>query len=218
MRSPPPVGVEGPSQRCAVKEDELHAELEQQVQRDEARRRLTELQQLQRADQRRAQLQQWFADLSAHLTSDAAPAQKLASQIRQHSQHQGQAHEAPGQRARSRRQGGPAARPGHPVLTGALHCCSRASTSTSTSSPTFNCPLPRLRRPPADLNAATTDKDCDPSGAPLVGQRTMGPGSGPGLVAHVLWLYCMRLASSGVGGVRRVRLAFGRHPMHPPHT
>jgi len=35
----------------------------------------------------------------------------------------------------------------------------------------------------------------------------MGPG--PGLaVAHVLWRYCMRLASSGVGGVRRVRLAF----------
>jgi len=50
-----------------------------------------------------------------------------------------------------------------PVLTGALHCCSRASPSTS--SPTFNCPLPRLRRPPADLNAATTDKDCDPSGS-----------------------------------------------------
>jgi len=48
---------------------------------------------------------------------------------------------------------------------------------------------------------------------------TMGPG--PGLVAHVLWRYCMRLASSGVGGVRRVRLAFGRHPMPnapPPHT
>jgi len=35
-------------------------------------------------------------------------------------------------------------------------------------------------------------------------------------VARVLWLYCMRLASSGVGGVRRVRLAFGRHPMQPP--
>jgi len=32
-------------------------------------------------------------------------------------------------------------------------------------------------------------------------------GSGPGLVARVLWLYCMRLASSGVRGVRRVRLA-----------
>ena len=62
-----------------------------------------------------------------------------------------------------------------PVLTGALHCYSRASPSTS--SPTFNCPLPRLRRPPADLNAATTDKDCDPSGAPLVGQRTMDYGA-----------------------------------------
>jgi len=34
---------------------------------------------------------------------------------------------------------------------------------------------------------------------------TMRPG--PGLVAHVLWRYCMRLASSGVGGVRRARLA-----------
>ena len=53
--------------------------------------------------------------------------------------------------------------PRNPVLTGALHCSSRASPSTS--SPTFNCPLPRLRRPPADLNAATTDKDCDPSGS-----------------------------------------------------
>ena len=122
-----------------------------------------------------------------------------------------------------------------PVLTGALHCCSR--TSPSTSSPTFNCSLPRLRRPPADLNAATTDKACDPSGSRLSAnglwgkgpptatrppttrtaiQRTMVPG--PGLVAHVLWWYCMRLASSGVGGVRRVRLAFGRHPMHPPYT
>jgi len=30
--------------------------------------------------------------------------------------------------------------------------------------------------------------------------------------------HCMRLASSGVGGVRRVRLTFGRHPMHPPPT
>jgi len=88
-----------------------------------------------------------FADLSVHLTPNAAPAQELALQIRQRRQHQGQgqAHEAPGQCARGRRQGGPAARPGHPVLTGALHCCSCASTSTSTSSPTFNCPLPRLR-------------------------------------------------------------------------
>ena len=46
----------------------------------------------------------------------------------------------------------------------------------------------------------------------------MGPG--PGLVAHVLWRYCMRLTSSGVGGVRPVWLAFGRHPMPdaPPPT
>ena len=35
----------------------------------------------------------------------------------------------------------------------------------------------------------------------------MAMGPGPGLLAHVLWRYCMRLASSGVGGVRRVRLA-----------
>jgi len=103
-----------------------------------------------------------------------------------------------------------------PVLTGALHRCRCSRASPSTSNPAFNFPLPCLRRPPADLNAATTDKDCDLSGAPLVGQRTTGPG--PGLVARVLWLYCMRLASSGVGCVRGVRLAFGRHPMHPPHT
>jgi len=53
------------SERRTVKEDELHAELEQQGQRDEARRRLSHLQQL--ADQRRAQLQQRFPDLAVHL-------------------------------------------------------------------------------------------------------------------------------------------------------
>jgi len=54
------------SERRAVKEDELHAELEQQGQRDGgARRRLSHLQQL--ADQRRAQLQQCVADLVVHL-------------------------------------------------------------------------------------------------------------------------------------------------------
>jgi len=53
------------AQRRAVKEDELHAELEQQGQRNEARRRLSHLQQL--ADQRRAQLQQHVADLAVHL-------------------------------------------------------------------------------------------------------------------------------------------------------
>jgi len=65
--------------------------------------------------------------------------------------------------------------------------------STIISFPPAHCPASGDH--PADLNAATTDKGCDPSGAPLVGQRTMGPG--PGLVARVLWLYCMRLASSG---------------------
>ena len=40
---------------------------------------------------------------------------------------------------------------------------------------------------------------------PLHDIGTMGPG--PGLLARVLWLYCMRLASSGVGGVQRVLLA-----------
>jgi len=51
------------SERRAVKEDELPAELEHQ--RDEARRRLSHLQQV--ADQRRAELQQRFADLAVHL-------------------------------------------------------------------------------------------------------------------------------------------------------
>jgi len=102
--------------------------------------------------------------LTWRCTWHSASSRTCAKIRQQRRQHQGQAHEvAPGQRARGRRQGGPAARPGHPVLTGALHCCSRASPSTS--NPTFNCPLPRLRRPPADLNAATTDNDCDPSGA-----------------------------------------------------
>jgi len=88
---------------------------------------------------------------------------------------------AAARRARGRRQEGPAARPGHPVLTGALHCCSRASPSTSR--PTFNCPLPvplpRLRRPPADLNAATTDKDCDPSGSRSSANGLLWRGQGP---------------------------------------
>jgi len=53
------------SERRAVKEDELPAELEQQGQRDEARRRLSHLQQV--ADQRRAELQQRFADQAVHL-------------------------------------------------------------------------------------------------------------------------------------------------------
>jgi len=53
------------AERRAVKEDELPAELEQQGQRDEARRRLSHLQQV--ADQRRAELQQRFADRAVHL-------------------------------------------------------------------------------------------------------------------------------------------------------
>ena len=53
------------SERRAVKEDELPAELEQQGQRDKARRRLSHLQQV--ADQRRAELQQRFADRAVHL-------------------------------------------------------------------------------------------------------------------------------------------------------
>ena len=54
------------SERRAVKEDELHAELEQQGQRHgRARRRPSHLQQL--AGQRRAQLQQRVADLALHL-------------------------------------------------------------------------------------------------------------------------------------------------------
>jgi len=119
---------------------------------------LSHLQQL--ADQRRAQLRQRFADLAACCTPGTAPAQELA--LRSAS--------AANTKARRMKL--------HDnvravivkevqlrdlVLTGALHCCSRASPSTS--SPTFNCPLPRLRRPPADPNAATTDKDCDPSGS-----------------------------------------------------
>jgi len=31
---------------------------------------------------------------------------------------------------------------------------------------------------PADLNVASTNKDCDPSGAPLVGHRLWGQGQG----------------------------------------
>jgi len=165
---------------------------------------------------------------------------RTCAEIRQRRQHQGQAHEAPGQRARGRRQGGQLR---DPVLTGALHCCSRASPSTS--SPTFNCPLPPASgdhpptptRPPPTrtaIRAAAARRPTNYGARARRPQRghhrqglrserraarrpqTMGPE--PGLVAHVLWRYCMRLASSGVGGVRRVRLAFGRHPMHPPHT
>ena len=100
---------------------------------------------------------------------------RTCAKTRQRRQHQGQAHEAPGQRARGRRQGGPAARPGHPVQTGVLHCCSRASPSTS--SPTFNCPLPRLRRPPADLNTATEGPRTPTGGGPY--DRSLGVGVPP---------------------------------------
>jgi len=58
-------GQQPASERRAVKEDELPAELEQHGQRDEARRRLSHLQQV--ADQRRAELQQHFADRAVHL-------------------------------------------------------------------------------------------------------------------------------------------------------
>jgi len=57
--------------------------------------------------------------------------------------------------------------------------------------------LPIWARMPRTINYRTVN--------PTYSYHTMGPG--PGLVAHVLWRYCMRLASSGVGGVRRVRLA-----------
>ena len=91
-----------------------------------------------------------------------------------------------------------------PVLTGALHCCSRASPSTS-SPPYLQLPTAppqeTTRRPqrghhrqglrserqplvgqrtmgpgPADLNAATNDKDCDPSGAPRAARRSSANG------------------------------------------
>ena len=55
------------SERRAVKEDELHAELEQQGERDEARAGSATCSSWQLADQRRAQLQQRFADLAVHL-------------------------------------------------------------------------------------------------------------------------------------------------------
>jgi len=78
-----PKGQQATSERRAVNEDELHAELEQQVQRDEARRRLSHLQQL--ADQRRAQLQQRFADLAVHLAQ--RPSSRTCAEIRQRRQH-----------------------------------------------------------------------------------------------------------------------------------
>ena len=63
-----------------------------------------------------------------------------------------------------------------PVLTGALHCCSRASPSTS--SPTFNLQLPTAppqettRRPQRGHHRQGLQSERQP----LVAQRTMGPG------------------------------------------
>ena len=74
----------------------------------------------------------------------------------------------------------------------------------------------RERRRPGRCTAGGRGGTGGIEGRSAIYIHTMGPG--PGLVAHVLWRYCMRLASLGVGGVRPVRLAFGRHPMHPPPT
>ena len=131
-----------------------------------------------------------------------------------------------------------------PVLTGALYCCSRTPAPVALPS-TAHCPAsgdhpPTSTRPPPTrtaIRAAAARRPTDYGARahrPQRGQHQQGlrserratrrpqtMGLGPGLVAHVLWRYCMRLASSGVGGVRRVRLAFGRHPMPdapPPHT
>ena len=63
-------------------------------------------------------------------------------------------------------------------------------------------------RPQARPLFSVLSADCRPRSSIIYSiyiYYTMGPG--PGLVARVLWLYWMRLASSGVGGVRRVRLA-----------
>jgi len=58
---------EAASDRRAVKEDELHAELEQQVSKGQGGAGSATCSSWQLADQRRAQLQQRFADLAVHL-------------------------------------------------------------------------------------------------------------------------------------------------------
>ena len=52
---------------------------------------------------------------------------------------------------------------------------------------------------------ACTDRE--PSPPPALASEVVGLPTLTQQAAHVLWRYCMRLASSGVGGVRRVRLA-----------
>jgi len=97
------------SDRRAVKEDELHAELEQQGQRDGAARA-----------QPPAAAGSWRTSGARSSSSGSltwrctwhSASSRTCTKIRQRRQHQGQARQAPGQRARGRRQGGPTARPG----------------------------------------------------------------------------------------------------------
>jgi len=143
------------SERRAVKEDELHAELEQQGQRDDGAGSATwsSWRTSGARSSSSASLTWWCTWHSA--------SSRICAKIRQRRQHQG--HRRMQLQDNVRAVIVKEVQLRNPVLTGALRCSSRASPSTS--SPTFNCPLPRFRRPPADLNAATTDKDCDPSGS-----------------------------------------------------
>jgi len=126
------------AQRRAVKEDELHAELEQQIQRDEARRRLSHLQQP-LADQRRAQLQQRFADLAVHLAQRYSASSRTCAKIRQRRQHQGQAHEAPGPRACARSS---SRRSSCATRSLRVRCTAALAPAPAPVALTFNCPLP----------------------------------------------------------------------------
>ena len=96
--------------------------------------RLSHLQQV--ADQRRAELQQRFGtDLAVHLEQRQLKnfqrrSANAANAKARHIKPQDNVRAVVVKKVQLR----------NPVLTGALHCCSRASPSTS--SLTFNCPLP----------------------------------------------------------------------------
>ena len=209
------------------------------------RRQLSHLQQV--ADQRRAgaELQQRL--LSGRCTWHSASSRTCAK-IRQRRQHQGhrrmklqdnvnvravvvkevQLRDPVTRSLRVRCAVAPAPAPAPVALPSTAHCpASGDPPPTSTRPPPTRTAIrAAAARRPTDYGARARRPQRGQHQQGLRSERratrrpqTMGPG--PGLVAHVLWRYCMRLASSGVGGVRRLRLAFGRHPMPdapPPHT
>ena len=229
------------SERRAVKEDELHAELEQQGQRDDGAGSAT-CSRWRTSGARSSS----SGSLTGRCTWHSASS-RLCTKIRHRRQHQGhrslklqdnvravvvkkvQLRDPVTRSLRVRCTAAPAPAPAPVALPSTAHSpVSGDHPPTSTRPPPTRTAIrAAVARRPTDYGARARRPQRGQHQQGLRSERraarrprTMGPG--PGLVAHVLWRYCMRLASSGVGGVRWVRLAFGQHSdarcTPPTHT